>query len=269
MKLLTPREYDRITPVLARREIESHMALVYAVLDGTLPGKVFVDDAETGGAVLVCNLTGFWFAFGEPTAAFFDFVPSLLSVHLNDEPTALFATSRAWATALDPRFPHKFARLGFHFSPSPHAPPPDYAARLPGGLSLVPLTPTLAARLGADGMDPWIVRSWGGPPAFGARVFGWGIVDGPRLVSFCTACGIGGGEAEIEIGTAPAFEGRGLATIVGAAFIAEALARGLTPAWTCDTRNLGSAAVARKLGFVASETVVGYVLEKPQSVQPR
>lgn len=266
MHLLTPRDYERITPLLARREIESHMALVYAVIEGTLPGKVFVDDPRAPRSLLVANLTGFWFAFGEPTETFFDFIPELLNVHLNDEPTALFATSRAWETALDRRFAHKFARTGFHFAPQPGAPPPNLAARLPSALRLVPLDPTLAARLGADGMDPWIVRIWGGPAAFGERVFGWAVVDGERLLSFCTACGLGGGEAEIEIGTARTFEGRGLATVVGAAFITEALERGLTPAWTCDTRNIGSLAVARKLGFVASETVAGYALQKPPTV---
>ncbi|MFN8470828.1 MAG: GNAT family N-acetyltransferase [Anaerolineae bacterium] len=264
MHLLTPPDYERVSPVLTRRETESHMALVYAVLEGTMPGKVFVDDASEIRTLLVCNLTGFWFVFGEPTPAFFDFVPELMDVHLNDEPTALFATSRAWETALDAHFSRKITRLGFHFSPRADAPPLDYRSRVPEAFRLVALDPTLAARLGADGMDPWIVRSWGGPQAFGSRVFGFALVDGARLLSFCTACGIGGGEAEIEIGTAPEFEGRGLATIVGAAFVEDALSRGLTPAWTCDSRNLGSLAVARKLGFVPSEAMAGYTLQKPR-----
>ena len=262
MHLLSPPDYERALPVLVQRETESHMAVVYAVFEGSMPGKVFVDDPDAVHTLLVCNLTGFWFVFGTPTPAFFDFIPELLRVHLNDEPTALFATSRAWEAALDARFSPKFTRIGFHFSPHDGAPPGDYQARVPAGFRLVPLDPRLAARLGADGMDPWIVRIWDGPDAFGERVFGWALADGLRLASFCTACGLGGGEAEIEIGTAPAFEGRGLATIVGAAFVAEALRRGLAPAWTCDSRNVGSAAVARKLGFVPAETVAGYWLSR-------
>ncbi len=261
--LVDRQGYESVLPVLARRETASHMALVYAVFEGTMPGKVFVDDPHNVRTLLVCNLTGFWFVFGEPTSSFGAFIPELLRVHLNDEPTALFATSRAWETALDARFSRKFTRVGFHFAPRDDAPPADYGSRVPSGFRLVPLDPTLAARLGADGMDPWIVRIWGGPQAFGGRVFGWALAAGPRLASFCTACGLGGGEAEVEIGTAPAFEGRGLATIVGAAFVADALARGLEPAWTCDSRNLGSLAVARKLGFVPVETVAGYWLERP------
>jgi RimJ/RimL family protein N-acetyltransferase len=81
------------------------------------------------------------------------------------------------------------------------------------------------------------------------------------IVSFATACAIGRGEAEVEVGTAPEYRGRGLAERACRAFIEECLARGLHPAWSCTAGHVASTALARKLGFVESEEIWGYLLE--------
>lgn len=85
------------------------------------------------------------------------------------------------------------------------------------------------------------------------RQAGFGFVarrqeDG-RIISVCTSFCVHEGGAEIEVDTDPEFQGRGLARMVAAAFIAECLRRGLRPLW--DASNPQSARVAEKLGFVA------------------
>jgi RimJ/RimL family protein N-acetyltransferase len=80
-----------------------------------------------------------------------------------------------------------------------------------------------------------------------------------RMASFCAACAIGGGEAEVEIATVPRFRRMGLAT-AARAFMAECRRRGLRPTWSCDVNNAASAALGRTLGFVEIEVIQGYPL---------
>lgn len=264
MIVLDPVAYGAVAPLLDQRETHSHMSFAWAVLEGRMPGYVLVDRPEAPTAALVCNLSGFYLAFGDATGpALAAFMPTLQARYLPDEQTALFATSGAWEERLDQWLPSKSYRLGFEFRPQPGAPPLDWRARVPAGFDVRPITPAIAARFGPDGVDPWVVRIWGGADAFARTVPGFAVMRGERLASFCALCALGGGEAEIEIGTAPAYEGRGLATVVGAALIEAVRARGWTPAWTTAAANTPSIAVARKLGFVQTETIAGYALERP------
>ena len=108
------------------------------------------------------------------------------------------------------------------------------------------------------------MRVWGGPAHFAADSFGVAVLHRAELVADCTACAIGGpredAEAEIEIGTAPVHQRRGLATAAAVAFFEQCSRRGLKPAWTCDSRNEASRVLAEQLGFKYFRSVVGFRL---------
>ena len=59
----------------------------------------------------------------------------------------------------------------------------------------------------------------------------------------------GGSQAEIGTSTQPAFRKQGLATAVCSALIATLREAGTLPYWSCDADNLGSIALARKVGM--------------------
>ena len=132
---------------------------------------------------------------------------------------------------------------------------------MPDGFTLLPLDPPIAEKFRGT-VDPWVVDIWGGPQVFGARIFGWAVMRGDELASFCTFCGLGGGETEIEIGTNDSYRRLGLAYAAGRAFIQTSTARGFRPAWTCSTGNTGSERLAEKLGFVPFRQVTGYPIER-------
>jgi RimJ/RimL family protein N-acetyltransferase len=261
MKKLPSEDYPRVLSLVKSAEIRSHLSLAFALMEGRQAGQIFVDDDRSPQTVLLCPDSGFWFLFGAPqTGCFAQFLPELLAEHLVGK-CAVFATSAAWRHTLDRLFARTITRAGFEYRPFRAAPGPGWRLRLPDGFSLEPMTEEMI-RKWHPGIDHWVIDIWGGAAPFAAEAFGFCLLSGDRVVSIAAACAIGGGEAEIEIGTVPEFQGRGLATLACRAFLEECTARDLHPAWSCSIGNPPYEAVARKLGFVEQEQIFGYPLDR-------
>jgi RimJ/RimL family protein N-acetyltransferase len=258
---LKPEAYPHILALIRGSEIRSHLALAHALLEGRQDGVIYGNDATRPTTALVCPVSGFWFAFGDVgNGAAVRFLPRLLRSPLPDKP-ALYATSAAWREALDPLFESAISRPGFDWEPTPEQAGADPAPSLADGFELA-LMDARVADLWSEGLDPWVIDIWDGPERFAAACFGFAVMHEGRIVSFCTACGIGGGEAEVEIGTVPRFRRMGLATAAARAFLSEYGRRGLRPAWSHDGGNEGSGALGRGLGFRQIEVLRGYLPEK-------
>ncbi len=80
-----------------------------------------------------------------------------------------------------------------------------------------------------------------------------GVPAAVAFVSFRT-----GDDVEIGIETVPAFRRRGLARVACAAFLADLVARGLVPVWSCRADNAGSLRLAESLGFAVSRRLPYY-----------
>lgn len=265
MPELAPVSFERVTPLVRASGMRGHLALVYEVLERRMPGEVYVDALASPRTALVCNRNGFYFAFGEPDEAFMrPLVEFYWDLNLAENYTTLFGCTPPWDALLDrlcaPLGAERESRLGFERRSQPAQPPP------PEGFSLQPITAGLAGRIldgsGSGGyrIDPWFIRIAGGPQAYAALELGMALMAGDQIASLCGACGLGGGEAEMEVGTVPAYRGRGLAAIACDAFMAQCQERGLHPAYTCSSSNAPSRAVAHKLGFVEVEEIHGYRL---------
>ncbi|MGI8927689.1 MAG: GNAT family N-acetyltransferase [Tepidiformaceae bacterium] len=269
MRVLGAGDYGSVRPLVAANREAGHMAFVHAVLDGSMPGSVAVDDAGSPRSAVVVAHSGFAFAIGQARGDLFaPFLPQWLATCLSDEPTALWATTHEWEEHLGPLFAERDFRNEYHCVAATGAGPATRPLR--PGFELRPIDLELA-RDGFEGrVDPWVVRIWGGPEAFMERAFGTAVVRDGVLASFCTVCAMGGPsgavEAEIEIGTAADSRRLGLAEHAGRAFIAETRARRLLPAWTCRSSNAASAGLAERLGFVYFRRVTGYPVH-PQMAQ--
>lgn len=257
--------YLSALPLIRAGEIRSHLALAHAVIEGRQSGKIFADDPDAPREILVAPATGFCFVFGDPEGGAFErFLPKFLARHLPGQPE-LFGASAAWQALLDRHFAGHYERTGFELPAGWEDALPEEEA-LPSGMSLVPMDAAVRSAW-PEGLDPWIWRIWGGPERFAARSFGFAIRSEGAPVSFCAACGIGDGEAEVEVGTVPGEQGRGLARRAARAFMRECARRGLRPAWSCAARNAPSAALGRRLGFVAIETIRGYPLSSAMRLE--
>ncbi len=252
MRQLESSEHARARPVIPSSRGAGHLAFAHGLIEGALPGRVFVDDQEAPRSALFCPDNGFYLATGVANAAFADEVIAVLQADWLarlQESRLLVATDGGWAAVLRTLLPVEEGRLEFH-----HEGGVPVMPELPAGYRLEPLTEASAAVFGS-GIDPWVVRTMGGPAAFARSSFGTVILaDDGTLASACVACGVGGGEAEIEIGTDPRHRRRGLAAAAGAAFISACVERGLVPAWTCSATNEASIRCAMRLGFAPFRT---------------
>ena len=257
---LEPEAFERILPIVPPPAQAGHMAFAHAVIEGSMPGFILVDDARKPSAAIVGNLCGFWHAIGTPDADLAGAAaPGLKARVPENEPTSLWCATPAWEALFDGYLDEKRWRYEYHFEGLPAGTPP-----VPAGMELRPIDASIAGKF-AGRVDPWVVNVWGGPRSFAERSFGFALLDeGGEIASFCAACAIQAdgwdGEVEIEIGTARAFRKQGLAAIVGAAFISECARRRLKPAWTCAADNEASRRSAACLGFKEFRRVAGYVL---------
>jgi GNAT superfamily N-acetyltransferase len=254
---LSPAGYHRIRPLIPGHDVAGHMAFVHAVVELAMPGLIWVDKQDAPSCAIACNLSGFWFAVGAaPATLDEDEIRRVVARRPTDEPTALWAVAEGWESALSPLFATSATRDEFLFEPSLRR----AGFALPGGFEIRPIDPGIARQFEGR-VDPWVVKTWGGPEEFARRTFGFAILHEGELASFCTACAVGPAadpEAEIEIGTAPEFRQRGLAVITGNAFIDECLRIGIRPAWTCASENVASAKTAQRLGFRPLRRITGF-----------
>lgn len=263
--MLLSSDYNLVRPLVPSHTVSGHMAFVHAVLDGAMPGAVFVDDVRQPRSTVICNYSDFWFAVGAPNESFFAQVAATLvkETAAHSPKPELWATTPEIGAVLGRLFVQVKRRKEFHWRPE--------AARrervaLPAGMELRPLEAGLVTRIEGH-MDPWIGEIFGGPEELVARSFGWFVVRDGEPVSMCMACAIGGGEAEIEIGTDERYRRQGLAVAAAHAFIEECERRGLLPAWTCDATNEASARLAERLGFVEFRQVTGHMIRPGMTLQ--
>jgi GNAT superfamily N-acetyltransferase len=269
MQKIQPNQYNRILPLVDASSLHGHLAFAYAVLEQRQGGQVFAEDCPNPRYALVCNDSGFFLAFGEPEES--DLVAQvrqLFHQKLVEENTALFGTSPAWdaplAAAFAPFQAQATRRLGFRIDPQPGRPPLDWRERIPPGYHIAPIDAALCARI-ADGsatngygIDPWFIRIMGGPEGYAAHGLGCALMHGEQIASLCGYCAFAHSEAELEVGTVPAYQGKGFATLASAAFLEQCQQKGLLPVYTCESKNMPSLAVAHKLGFIEVEEIVGY-----------
>jgi GNAT superfamily N-acetyltransferase len=247
---LSPEDYAYARPLFA--ELEHHLSIA-AVLDGSMPGRVFADSASSPQVALISSPEGSYLASaGPPAEATLAFGQTIVARLLAEwQELSLFAPP-AWEREADALFAG--ARYGL-------APRRRYGLRalagpwhqhVPAGLELLRLDAAIFARpaLQEHHIQRWARGNWGSVEAFLARGFGFIIFHGEQAASWCLADSASEARCEIGIHTHPDYRRQGLATIVVAATVAHALAHGLSEVgWHCGEENRGSQAVAEKAGF--------------------
>ena len=256
---ITPDQFNLAAPLL---QATSYGSLAAGTLNGSHPGRVFVDHLPVPRSALVCTRAGmgYYFAAGDPAEDFVsalpeqferDYLPAQKSAQNNPE-ILIFYPHEGWKEPLfelfgrrNPILIHKkrmvlnqaAVQAGFETSEP-----------LPGGLILHGYTHDLF------GLHPPLAEEaeflYGSTARFLEAGLGICLLDGETVASQCSSVFTGAGEVEISITTAPEFRGRGLAKICARAFIQASLARGLNPIWGCWPENTPSVSLAASLGYV-------------------
>jgi GNAT superfamily N-acetyltransferase len=122
----------------------------------------------------------------------------------------------------------------------------EVEGRLPAGFALRQLDKGLASQLDAE-LQPHGLQVFPSAAALAEQGLGFAIVQGDHLASAATSYTRSSRYLEVAIATRPAFRGRGLAAIAGAALLRACLRLGLEPCWSAS--NPVSKRLALRLGY--------------------
>ena len=218
-----------------------------SVFEGRQPARLFVDDAENPSAALLCHAYDYHIA-GRPDTPLRTFIreaPEEAGVFqtlymyttLNDE----------WTQALTADTPLTIIpRRNFQWEMDKPAP----TMSVPVGARIERVTLENAERVDGALPLPFLKMFWGSYEALCENGMAYYAAQGDAVTSVIYAVSMSSTGVVIGIDTVESFQRQGYGAAVSAAFIREALARGLQPFWDTDETNERSMKLAQKLGFV-------------------
>ncbi len=259
-----------VVPLFAAGPPTYAQLIIRAVAVGNAPGRVWVDEAQEPRSAFVWDTAQCYdLAGAADNPAFNAALGQLIREQIAPDAVArgfgqikVRTTVPEWEAAIPDLFQATLTqrmRLLYTFAGPRIA---DWAARLPPGFALVPIDAALLAQPGLvnrDRVREEIACCWTEPALFFARGLGIAAIHENTIVGWCTGEYASGHDIGIGIETIAAYQGRGLATLTAAAFVARCQERGLGPYWSCWAHNAPSRAVAEKVGFIATREYPAYV----------
>ena len=240
--------------------LDDHL-IIQAVLDGTSPGNIYVDDRRHPRAVFVDSAEGRYLGGSPGNRAFNDALRRMLlkTVFAAGDGTFLgFIHSGSWDGALSELVAHQPLLTDSRRHYVCRALGDDRRADLPAGHTIQRIDATLLARTDLQAPDHifrWMRSNWGSTEAFLQRGFGFCTLHDTAIVCWCLADCVHGDRCEVGIHTAPAYRRRGLATRTVAAAVAYAFSQGFREVgWHCSDTNIGSWKTAEKVGFTQTSS---------------
>jgi len=248
---LNEEQYALVEPFV--KEITCDTVYVYSIIEKRQQGRIFVDNTVCPRSVLFWHYCGFAYVAGDHMNSEFNEV--LLELLLRDfeegqSRFVLAVKDETWDKVIadlvetNPkiqsrkRFRFCFNREKFH----------KQNLAVPDGYRIAEIDKNLIEKLQGRIIPSF---SWNTSESFLNAGKGFCLIDKENndIASTAFSSCIGNGKMDIGIETKPEYRGRGLGTIVAAQMVQYALDNGYEPGWGCDTKNLGSASIARKLGF--------------------
>lgn len=265
--VLAPEDYPRVRSLVA--PLTAHLS-VTAVIEGSVAGEVWVDDAHAPQATFVQTPEGQYLAGNPATPAFQQALSERLlampTINVTYSPDAWEATFPA---LLSGKFARPYARRYYTFRQFLL---PDWRARLPAGYEMVRVDQAFLARQDLAQLDDVRERvsSW---TNYARDGFGFCLLYGATIVSHCLADCVSGNRCELGIYTRDDYRRRGLGALTASATVQYCLENRLTCiGWHCLANNRGSQALAEKVGFELADVYVQYansaVAENPDDLTP-
>ena len=232
-------------------DAEHQRFMLEAIVTGTTPARVWVDDAAAPAAALVFDghhtvqLAGAVTDDARGWRQLFDreiasSEPGFLKVYVSEvAAAAVFSDLRL------ERRDRVLYRLG---GPATG----DRSARLPEGFHVASMGDRFAEVSPLAGFSEVVAEiesGWSSVADFCRHGFGYVAHDGSKIVSWCTAEFLSADHCGTGIETRPDHQRRGLATACASAFVAECVRRGLVAYWDAWATNLPSLTVAERVGF--------------------
>jgi RimJ/RimL family protein N-acetyltransferase len=255
-------EYKRVR--LLYRDLGFNLVIDSAI-DGNTPAWVFVDRKDKPQTAAMWNrqdallLAGhdandkFNAALGEQLAQ--RIIPDAQQRYI--PAMALYCDSDAWESRLPMILrgmcAEKATRRVYAFAGSRAG----WQEQIPENSEIRRIDETLLESSDLDNIEQvagWVRSFWRSNHAFVSTGFGYCLVEKESIASWCLSVYVSGTHYELGIATVPEYQRRGLATVTASVCVDHCERNGLTPHWHCWNDNLGSIAVAEKIGFVKPTT---------------
>lgn len=254
MIVLHPRDYPKVRTLVTAQE-RVFLPQLLGVLEGTLPGRVVVDDADAPTAAVVFGKSvqvSRWLGYCRNDTFVTELKEFVKREQHTCDPVPVWATAanQRWNEAISTVYGgNLFAapRTEFEFNAHQYE-RQRKAVTLPAGVTIRHIT---ASQLDAFvplrdlNLSVWAtVEDYlrGGP--------GFGAFYGEQWLGYCDSLFVGGGLAELNIGVLQQHRREaGIGTVLAQNYIDACLQVGLVPCWSCDTANRASYRMAQTLGF--------------------
>ncbi len=259
MQPISPSDYAQSIPLF--QPLGFHLAVPFA-LQGQTPAQLFVDDARRPASALLRVQHSCYLA-GAPDNAGFNaglcqlFEKTIFPAQPQDGFVFKWENP-GWEHALQQEIlvdhpPIPGPRQYYAIDLNQPGALPDRLPDLPDGLALRAVDPALAENRAYTNLDDLRDELLSERPtieAFLENSFGTCIVSPDLIVTWCLSEYNLGARCEVGIATHPSYQGRGLATLTGLAFLRQAKEAGITQVgWDCWTRNVASCKTALKIGL--------------------
>ncbi len=255
---LTIREFTKIRPLLDKCLPDP---MLYTVIEGNQPGRVFVDDREEPGCAYIWPRTEYSYIVGGSSSLdFYQSIHDLIEMEILPvmERNGMGFISiipfteahrEIFLELFNDRHPLSLGVNTFSFDEErfQNSHLTDYSLQDSFTLGMVDrgvLDLPVNEHIKED-----IRYCWGSIGRFLELGMGTCILEGGKVASCCYALAYGAGSYHVNIWTAREYRRRGFAKIVCAAFIDRCLTEGKALYWLCDRDNLASRCLAESLGY--------------------
>src|SRR4030043_24528 len=256
---LEKRNYSKVLPLF--RELEWNL-ITRAVVEGTSPGRVYVDRVEDPRTAFMSTVEGYYLAGNVNDSEFNTSLNKLIldslfagdTVRKNETDVAIGFHPSSWGnrmpTIFRGRTPLTTARRHYICS---ELKANNWEDCVPEGFQVKRIEEELLRipRLEIpEHVTDWMKTNWGSISAFLERGFGFCALHDKKIVSWSLADCASSNACEIGIHTREDYRRQGLAALTVAATVDYALSgRFRYVGWHCDEYNLPSIKTAEKMGF--------------------
>jgi RimJ/RimL family protein N-acetyltransferase len=265
---LKQQDYEKVRPLY--QNMDYHLT-IRAVIEGTSPGRIFVDNVREPKTAFICSVEGYFLTGNSENADFNRALGELIrnisetgdTVREGENAINLDVYPQTWETKLSLLFTGRTPLIEQRRKYQSTQLRVNWKKQIPDGYSIHRLDRQLLERLAGnvpEHLFGWMKANWGGRENFLGRGFGYCLLHGERMVSWCIADCVSGDQCEVGIRTIPDYRRRGLARLTVAAAIDYCLSyKFKSVGWHCNEDNIGSWKTAEKVGFTKARDYVFHV----------
>jgi RimJ/RimL family protein N-acetyltransferase len=256
---LKKRDYQKIPSLF--KELDWNL-ITSAVIEGTSPGRIYVDCVEDPRTAFMCTVEGYYLAGYESNDEFNTSLNKLIfekifvgdTIRKDETDVAIGFHPDLWKEKMpiifQGRIPLTTARRHYVCT---ELRVDQWKDHVPNGFKIQRIderllqTPRLKI---PEHLKSWMKTNWGSISDFMKRGFGFCTLHNKNIVSWSVADCVSGNACEIGIHTREDYRRQGFAALTVAAAVDYALSDGFRcVGWHCDEYNLPSIKTAEKVGF--------------------